>query len=138
MAYLHGINRPDLPARFHLLELPAFLLLASLFMARWGVAGAGAAWALRAALDSTLLFWAAARCGARTHRAHGPPPARTVSWTALLILALAGGFALTRTGVAPGVRAGAAVVTALALAITAWYALLDAQDRARVRGAAGP
>ncbi|GBD32982.1 hypothetical protein HRbin33_01958 [bacterium HR33] len=63
-AYLHGVNRPDLPAKFHLLELAAFAGLALWLMPRWGAVGAAAAWSARAAIDAALLFAAAARQGA--------------------------------------------------------------------------
>lgn len=62
-AYLHGVNRPDLPAKFHLLELAVFLGLALWAMPRWGAVGAAAAWTARAAVDAALLFTAARRLG---------------------------------------------------------------------------
>src|SRR6185295_11313885 len=43
-AFLHGINRPDVPAKFHLFEVPCFLILAAMLMPRYGVVGAGAVW----------------------------------------------------------------------------------------------
>lgn len=56
---LQGQGRPDLIAKFHLLELIPHLLALWLGLAILGVAGAAWAWTLRVALDSFLLFWAA-------------------------------------------------------------------------------
>lgn len=58
---LTGAGRPDLPARFHLLELPAHALVAWLLVSRWGITGAAAAWSLRVTVDAVLLFGASWR-----------------------------------------------------------------------------
>jgi len=58
-ALLQGVGRPDLTAKFHLLELPLYIGIAWLLVSRWGIAGAAAAWTLRVALDAVLLFIAA-------------------------------------------------------------------------------
>ena len=55
---LQASGRPDLTARFHLIELPLYLLVLWGFLARWGIVGAAAAWTLRVAIDSILLFGA--------------------------------------------------------------------------------
>ena len=57
---LQGMGRADVPARFHLVELPLHAVVTWVLVARWGVAGAAAAWTLRAAADAALLFVAAA------------------------------------------------------------------------------
>lgn len=54
-AFLQGIGRPDLTAKFHLIELPVYVIAAFAFIARWGVAGAAAAWTLRVTMDTILL-----------------------------------------------------------------------------------
>lgn len=58
---LQSSGRPDVPAKIHLLELPLHLLLTWLFVSRWGISGAAAAWTLRVSLDAALLFAAAHR-----------------------------------------------------------------------------
>jgi len=60
-ALLQGVGRPDLPAKFHLLELPLYVGVAWLMICRWGIAGAAGAWTLRVTLDAALLFGAAFR-----------------------------------------------------------------------------
>lgn len=60
-AALQGSGRPDLTAKFHLLELPLHLVGAWLLVSVWGVTGAAMAWSVRVALDAGLLFWASHR-----------------------------------------------------------------------------
>ncbi len=130
-ALLHGRDRPDLPAKFHLLELPIMLLLAWTLIGAFGVAGAALAWLARVALDTTLLLLAGARVGgltSATFRAERMP--RTLSVLGGLALACAP-LALP---VIPGelrmmllVPAGAAMVAVL------WVLALGSDDRRDVR-----
>lgn len=60
-ALLQGLGRADLPAKFHLLELPVQLLLGWYLITSWGIAGAALAWTARVTIDAALLFWAAHR-----------------------------------------------------------------------------
>lgn len=53
---IQGIGRPDLTAKFHLIELPLYIVLAWLLIVKWGIAGAAAAWTLRILIDAVLLF----------------------------------------------------------------------------------
>ncbi len=55
-AFLQGIGRPDLPAKFHLLELPLYIGIVWFLISQWGIVGAAMAWALRGTLDALLLF----------------------------------------------------------------------------------
>jgi O-antigen/teichoic acid export membrane protein len=68
-ALLQAQGRPDLPAKFHLLELAPYIggLLLGLHFA--GIQGAAWAWSGRAAVDAVLLFWAAGKLS------QGTPPA---------------------------------------------------------------
>jgi O-antigen/teichoic acid export membrane protein len=58
---LQGIGRPDLPAKFHLLQLPVYLGLVWFLIKAWGINGAALAWTLRIGMDVMLLLWAAQR-----------------------------------------------------------------------------
>jgi len=55
-AYLQGTGRPDLPAKFHLLELFPYLAILWALIDWLGVAGAAWAWDLRVLADTLLLF----------------------------------------------------------------------------------
>ena len=57
-ALLQGIGRPDLPAKFHLLELPFYIGIAWILVSEFGIAGAAGAWTVRVVLDALLLFGA--------------------------------------------------------------------------------
>lgn len=60
-ALLQGIGRPDLPAKFHLIELPIYIVVVWLMVSHYGIIGAAASWTLRVAFDMLLLFWATFR-----------------------------------------------------------------------------
>ena len=57
--YLQGRGRPDLPAKFHVLELLPYFAILWVLIDRLGVPGAAWAWDLRVLADTLLLFWAA-------------------------------------------------------------------------------
>ena len=57
--YLQGKGRPDLPAKFHVLELLPYVAILWLLIDLLGVPGAAWAWDLRVLVDALLLFWAA-------------------------------------------------------------------------------
>jgi len=54
-AYLLARGRPDIPAMFHLIELPLYAAAAWVLIEAYGVAGAALAWTLRVTLDAVLL-----------------------------------------------------------------------------------
>ena len=60
-ALVQGLGRPDLTARFHLWELPVYLVVLYVLLVRFGITGAACAWMLRAAADAVLLFIASSR-----------------------------------------------------------------------------
>lgn len=58
-ALLQARGRPDLVAKFHLVEVVPFLLVLWFALTRIGIAGAATAWTLRVSVDAALLFIAA-------------------------------------------------------------------------------
>lgn len=58
-ALVRGQGRPDLTAKFHLLELPLYLAMLWGGLKLWGLSGAAWAWSMRVGLDFFLLFFAA-------------------------------------------------------------------------------
>jgi O-antigen/teichoic acid export membrane protein len=55
-ALLEGIGRPDLPAKFHLIELPVSIAVTWILVSQWGIVGGAVAWSLRVVLDAVLIF----------------------------------------------------------------------------------
>src|SRR5437588_7038854 len=55
-AHLQSAGRPDITARIHLVELPAYVVVLLLFVKLWGIQGAAIAWMLRIAIDAFLMF----------------------------------------------------------------------------------
>lgn len=53
---LQALGRPDVPAKFHLAELPIYTAIAWVCVARWGITGAAIAWSVRVTIDAILLF----------------------------------------------------------------------------------
>jgi O-antigen/teichoic acid export membrane protein len=53
---IKGIGRSDIIAKLHLGELPVYGLMLWGCVVRWGLLGAAAAWALRAALEAVIVF----------------------------------------------------------------------------------
>jgi O-antigen/teichoic acid export membrane protein len=53
---LHALGRPDLTAKFHLIELPFMVILNLILIPLIGIIGAAITWTLRVAFDSGLLF----------------------------------------------------------------------------------
>jgi O-antigen/teichoic acid export membrane protein len=55
-AFLAAVGRPDVSAKFHVLELVIHVPLAYWLIRNFGITGAATAWTLRVTLDAALLF----------------------------------------------------------------------------------
>jgi O-antigen/teichoic acid export membrane protein len=60
-ALVQALDRPDLTAKFHLAEVPIYLLMLWLMLPRLGIAGVAIAWTARVAIDTVALFTSAGR-----------------------------------------------------------------------------
>lgn len=60
-ALIQGRGRPDLTAKFHLLELIFYLPLLWWALKHYGIVGAAFIWTLRVTVDGMLLLWASQR-----------------------------------------------------------------------------
>lgn len=124
---LQGAGRPDLTAKFHLLELPFYVGIAWILVSVAGVAGAATAWALRVALDAGLLFWAALRV-------HDLSPGflkENGLLSAVVGVATCGlGLLLVRVFLGTDtINILAILLVGLAFLTVAWMVLLDEADR---------
>jgi O-antigen/teichoic acid export membrane protein len=129
VSLLHGIGRADLPARFHLLELPVHVTVASVLVMLLGVPGAALAWCLRACLDATLLFAAARRV---TPLSHAVLRSERVPQTALLLAGIAAAAASATLLPTPLLRISAGVAATLVAAGSSWRYAVGAVERARL------
>lgn len=132
---LQALGRPDLTAKFHLLELPVYVLLLWFLLKHMGIAGAALSWTMRMLCDALLLFAATA-----WHKWVSLPSLignrLPGSAAALLIL----GAALTFPWLALGslwTKSMAAGLVMTAFGVTSWKYLLDTRDRNMVLAAFG-
>lgn len=124
---LQGLGRPDLTAKFHLLELPLYVVLLWFLVRHMGIAGAALAWTVRVSVDAILLFAAAA--GLRfisTARLLGGHLGKTVISVAAFGVLLGLPWFAEESLWERGVFAG---VLLFAFVFAAWKYLLDARDR---------
>ena len=132
---VQALDRPDISAKLHVLELPLHLTLVWFLVRAYGIPGAALAWALRVTLDSVVLFWAALRLS-------------NLSWKFLLLeriprtLVVLGAFGFAVAVIALALtthwlQVAALAVTIVAMAGTGWWYLFDQADRAQIFGALG-
>ena len=130
--YLLGQGRPDVPAKFHLLELPLYFLSARWLVGAFGVSGAALAWTLRVTVDAALLFAAVWRLGhASLPRLLGRRGVRAAVAVAGLAALVIGVGASLGPRVAP--RIALAAGTACGFVLYVWLAVLDDVERAVLR-----
>jgi O-antigen/teichoic acid export membrane protein len=131
--FVQALGRPDVTARFHVVELLVHVPLTILLVQRWSVTGAAAAWTTRMLLDGVLVFMAAHRLLA----------VRTTSlfagrwWQLLALVATVLATSAVLRVVRPvpiALLAGAALV-GVGYAAVAWRMLLLPGDRAELRAA---
>jgi len=119
---IQAANRPDLPAKVHLVELPCYLLLFWGFTKRYGIEGAGIAWALRATLDSLIMFWLSGRLLVESKAG-----TRRLLWMVLSACP----FFLTAILVSKNVPAAMiyVLIVSIAFAFYTWFSFLTSDER---------
>jgi O-antigen/teichoic acid export membrane protein len=124
---LQGTGRPDLSAKFHLLELPIYAVLAWSLIGSMGIAGAALAWTLRFTLDTILHFVAAAKLrlvplGALAQKG------LVRSMAGLFVLGLVLALAVLLAGALPRQLLLATLLVA-SFGFAAWSFFLDSSER---------
>lgn len=127
---LQGVDRPDLTAKFHILELPLYVALLWFLLKRMGMPGAALAWSLRVTIDAILLFGAVVFCKWIPRKAlfgNGlfKSALLTLVFGALLVVARDLAATVWLSGVL-------AAILLLAFAFAAWKFMLDGTDRSLV------
>jgi O-antigen/teichoic acid export membrane protein len=130
VALIQGIDRPDVTAKLHLIELPIHAALVLLLVWKFGIVGAALAWSIRAALDAVLQFAAAARLVALARGfALGDRAPRTLALLAGVDVVAWRVVELVATEWARFL-AGGILMAIVALVI--WRYLLDSRERAHL------
>lgn len=136
VSLLQGIGRPDVVAKYHLAELPAYAGVALLLIAQLGIRGAALAWLLRVGWAVPILFTIATRMAG-------------MGWVTSTRDAIGYGFAVAASVLAVGLSFGvsgrwhpgiAGPLTAALLtgyAILMWFFAFDAVDRKLTNGIVG-
>ncbi len=135
LGLLHGLGRPDLSAKIHLLELPLYIAMLTYLLRHMGIAGAALAWTVRVSVDAVLLYGA-------------------VLWLKLVSAGSLIGNGLLKSvavisafgmllgipclvGESAGVRSVLASIATLTFGFVAWTHLLDSKDRNLIVSATG-
>jgi len=130
--YLLGQGRPDVVARFHVLELFLYAVGAWWLVGTFGVTGAALAWTLRVALDAALLFAATWRLGGVSPRVLlSDGGGRALVAVALLVLLGIGVGGLHWWGLE--VRGALAVAAVAVYSVYVWRVVLADVERAALR-----
>ncbi len=130
---LQALGRPDLPGKFHLLELPLYVGLCWFLIPHWGIAGAALANALRISLDAVLLFWAARKyCHCSPVSVWSKTILRVFVISVLLALALLGSQLIGGTA---WMRLILGVLAVGLYFLTAWTTVVDRGDKPRISAA---
>jgi O-antigen/teichoic acid export membrane protein len=118
-------SRPDLPAKLALAELPLYLGLFLFLLETYGIEGAAAAWAIRAAAEGVVLLAMVRRLS----------PDSVAALRRMGPAALGAAVALAVAFQLEGVGAKIALIGTLlaAFAPIAWYRILGSGERTRVR-----
>lgn len=123
---IHGVGRPDLSAKFHLLEVPIYLPLLWVGLGRYGILGAAVTRAVRMALDGCLLFLVSSRY---TRAAKGPRLRMVAA-----ILAAVACLLLPTLFDSLLLRGMLVVLLLIVLMPVAWYVVLGEGERLSIRG----
>ncbi len=127
-ALIDAIGRPDLTARLGLLLAVTFLpLSAAALWLGFGIEGAAAVWALRAACDCAAKLW----LGARAYPGSAPAARQLLP---PLLIAGAGLVAVAALGPLPALEAAVAALALLGFALALWRAVTPAErDQALIK-----
>ncbi|HEV2348442.1 MAG TPA: flippase [Terriglobia bacterium] len=132
---IHALGRPDVTAKFHLLELPIYAGVLWILVERLGITGAALAWTFRMGFDAALVFGAAWRlklASVQTLAQMG----LLKSTIAVLTFGLVSFLALWAGWAWPIQVVFSAVLLPL-FALGTWSFVLDKLDRSFLTGAAG-
>lgn len=118
---IQAAGRPDITGKFHLAELPVYVLMLWLLLPRYGILGAAIAWSVRTIGDTALLLAACPRLLARSREV----VLRLSAWIAIMGAV----FAVCMLSSEHLARFAIAVLAVPAWTAIAWRHLLTEQER---------
>lgn len=122
---IQGLGRPDITAKFHLLELVLYVPLVWLLVKALGIVGGALAWSIRITLDAVLLFSASSKLMGE-HLQLEYSLGRSVILVATLMCVMAVGILLQTT---LPIRVAVAMVALILFTISCWRFVLDDAER---------
>ncbi|MFX0132881.1 MAG: flippase [Candidatus Hodarchaeota archaeon] len=128
-ALLQGVGRPDLPAKFHLLELPIYTGMAWLLVSKLGINGAALAWTFRVALDAAILFYATFKVCKFSTSSLLKNGTVLACLALLLFAAIAYGLKLVIKALPLCIQISLIVIPFVSFALIVWKKILDDLDR---------
>lgn len=131
---IQGLGRPDLTAKFHLLELPLYAGTLWILVAHLGIPGAALAWTLRMAVDAALVFGAAWRLRLASLRTLAET-GLLKSILAVLAFGVVSSLALW-TDVTLAIQMSLVAILLPLFAAAVWIFVLDLRDKTFLDGAA--
>lgn len=128
-AFIQGMGRPDVTAKFHLVEAAFYLPCAWWLVKGYGPTGAALAWALRAGIDALLLLLFAKRFLLEEHARYKVYAVCAVSSVGVLILAM--------VSLPFPVKLPIVGLVLTAFILTVWYWGVEVEERSYINGKAG-
>ena len=128
---LQGVGRPDLTAKFHLIQLPIHIAIAWLLVTRFGLAGAALAWSIRNSFD--LILCTVAACWVTRTPARllaGKEVRRSIGALLALAASLAVLWASTHGFI---FHAAFTLLLGGGFMLAAWYYVLDMEEKWQIR-----
>jgi O-antigen/teichoic acid export membrane protein len=130
---LYAIGRPDLPAKFHILELLIHIPLTIFLVGRFGIVGAASSWSIRVTLDLCLLLVAASRTtNLPVTQIAGGRVLRSAVSVGILVAVLLAAAKLFHAYL--GITLLAIIVVSCLFFVASWSWVLLAAERDAIRG----
>jgi O-antigen/teichoic acid export membrane protein len=128
---LQGVGRPDLTAKFHLLETPLYIGVAWFLVSRLGLVGAALAFTFRVGLDFALLVVAACRIN---HISANALASRDIRRSFAILAGLAVGLLIVwGSSQALLTYTLFSFLLAIGFALSAWFYVLDTDEKSHIR-----
>jgi O-antigen/teichoic acid export membrane protein len=129
LAVLYGVGRPDLPAKFHIVEVMVHVPLTFLLVKSWGITGAALAWTLRCGADWLYYEIATRRAVGRSAEDFAEEKrTRRLLWLTLA-LALTLGLTVWSSQMRWPVVIGLVALALFAYGIVGWSKVLSDEER---------